>query len=61
MSNNVEIINIGDPRIARLTSEIIEKIENDLPDSTLVVSVIGMLEIIKQHYVSRGVDKGEQG
>ncbi len=54
--DNVETLNMGDPRFVRLTTEIIQKIDDELPDTTLLVSVIGMLEMIKQHYVFRGMD-----
>lgn len=53
MSEKIEKLHNNDPRIDRMTRAIIEKIDAEMPDDTLIVSVLGMLDFVKDHYIQR--------
>ena len=46
----------GDPRVQKLANLLIECINENTPDDVLLVAVIGVLEVVKQHYIESCLD-----
>lgn len=60
MSKKVENLYNGDPRIERMMRAIIQKIDEEMPQDTLIVSVLGMLDFVKDHYIQRAYQDEEE-
>ncbi len=60
MGDKIEPLYHGDPRIERMMRAIIDKIDQELPDDTLIVSVLGMLDFVKNHYIQRAYQAEEE-
>ena len=46
----------GDHRVGKLAELLIECIDENTPDDVLLVAVIGVLEVVKQHYIESCLD-----
>ena len=49
--SNVTQLHDGDHRIGKLAEMVIETIDTNTPDDVLLVSIIGVLEVVKMHYM----------
>lgn len=59
MTNKVQNLYNGDPRVERMVQAIVEKIDEEMPEDTLIVSVLGLLDFVKDHYMQRAYEAEE--
>jgi len=59
MTNKVQNLYNGDPRVERMVQAIVEKIDEEMPQDTLIVSVLGLLDFVKDHYMQRAYEAEE--
>jgi len=60
MSEKVQNLYNGDPRVERMVQAIVEKIDEEMPHDTLVVTVLGLLDFVKDHYMQRAYEADEE-
>lgn len=59
MDEKVKQLYNGDPRVERMFQAIVEKIDEEMPQDTLIVSVLGLLDFFKDHYMQRAYEADE--